>query len=199
MGGAAGPLRARIAAFLRDWAEPVAYGAAALTILLLLNALGWMRGPAGWILLGVFALVLWRLFRSAYADGLLRRRVADGPGLVEIDERRIAYFGPETGGAISIDAIARVEIHSTADGPFAEDLFWIIETEGAPAARLTIPNSALGADRLLGALSALPGFDHEAVIRAMGSTQDARFVLFERRPRRSLGADAADPPPHVAH
>jgi len=33
-----------------------------------------------------------------------------------------------------------------------------------------------GADKLLEALQKLPGFDNEAVINAMGSTGNARFV-----------------------
>ena len=43
-----------------------------------------------------------------------------------------------------------------------------------------IPNGAVGAERLLTALSALPGFDNDAVIRAMGSTADAVFLIWRK-------------------
>lgn len=174
-------MRERALRVLRDWAEPLAYGAVALTILWLLDNMALLGGPAGWLVLGVAAFVLWRLFRGAYVEGMLKRARAEGPGVVDIVERRIAYFGPEQGGGVSIDALTRVEIHTTSDGPLAEDVFWVFHVEGQPGPVLTIPAGAVGAERLLGALSALPGFDHDGVVRAMGSTADAVFIIWRRR------------------
>ena len=45
---------------------------------------------------------------------------------------------------------------------------------------VAIPGGAKDAGRLLDVLGALPGFDHIAVVAAMGSTEDARFPLWSR-------------------
>ncbi len=165
---------------LRDWAEPVAYGAVGLAILFLLEGMGLMNGPVGWIVFGVAAFILWRLVRSAYLEQVLRSAGTEGPGLVDVDERRIAYFGPAGGGGVSIDALTRVEIRTADTGPFEEDVHWAFHVEGQPGPALMIPNGAVGAERLLTALSALPGFDNDAVIRAMGSTADAVFLIWRK-------------------
>lgn len=118
-------------------------------------------------------------------EGLRRARFrpgAGGPGLVEVDERQITYFGPETGGAVSIDALARVTILTSGDGAPRDDVRWIFEEEAGPA--LAIPAAAAGAEQLFDAIAALPGADYEAVLKAMGSTVRERHLIWERAHRR---------------
>lgn len=113
--------------------------------------------------------------------GIRRQRFpkgGGGAGVVEVDERQVTYFGPEGGGAVSIDDLARITIRTTADGPWAEDLFWdLVETGGT---RLVIPGGAENSGALFDAFSALPGIDWNAVTKASASTEDAVFIIWER-------------------
>ena len=118
-------------------------------------------------------------------EGVRRGRFqpgSGGPGVVDVDERQITYFGPMDGGAISIDALTRVTILTTDEGPIADDVHWLFEAEDAPP--LLIPATAKGADQLFDALSALPGADYEAVLKAMGSTLRERHLIWEKAHRR---------------
>jgi len=77
------------------------------------------------------------------------------------------------------DQLAEVGIHTTDDGPWSEDFFWLlIASDGI--AGCAVPNGAEGADGLLATLQKLPGFDNETVVEAMGSTTNAQFVCWKR-------------------
>lgn len=79
---------------------------------------------------------------------------------------------------MDVAKLDEVVIITTSDGPFAEDLFWVLRSGDRQE---VIPSGAPDAASLLEALQKLPGFDNEAVIAAMGSTSDARFVVWRRR------------------
>lgn len=80
---------------------------------------------------------------------------------------------------VAWDDLHRVEVLTTDDGPFAPDVFWaLLGTSGG----CLIPQGATGERELSGRLGQLPGFDHEAVIQAMGSTANARFLCWQRTP-----------------
>jgi hypothetical protein len=131
----------------------------------------------GYLLILLGAALLW--------EGVKRARFpapGGGPGVVEVDERQITYFGPLGGGAISINDLTRVQVRTTDLGPAVSDLFWdFIDTSGTV---LTIPGDAENASLIFDALSALPGADFEAAIRAAGSTENALFVIWEKPVRR---------------
>ena len=90
-------IRPEALATLRRWQE-VALGGAGMALGL------WLFTRGGWILMplgvGIAALAL------GYAVLSLRRmRFAQGagaPGVVEVDEGQISYFGPVAGGAVSL-------------------------------------------------------------------------------------------------
>ncbi len=84
-----------------------------------------------------------------------------------------------------MDALVRVEIITTGAGPFAPDLFWHLTDEIGQTA--VIPGGAKDITSLLDRLGGLPGFDHIAVISAMGSTDDARFKIWSRPGQGKLG------------
>ena len=76
------------------------------------------------------------------------------------------------------DDLQRVEVLTTNDGPFAPDVFWMLfGTSGGCA----VPQGATGDRELLHRLHALPGFDNESFIRAMGSTENARFPCWRKK------------------
>ena len=75
------------------------------------------------------------------------------------------------------DDLQRVEVLTTDDGPFAPDVFWaLFGTTGGCA----VPQGATGDRELLARLQALPGFDNESFILAMGSTENARFPCWRK-------------------
>ncbi len=112
-------------------------------------------------------------------EGVRRARFpggGQGPGVVEIDERQITYFGPGGGAAVSINALVRVEVVTRAAAPVGSDHVWVFHsTEAAP---LVIPGDAVGADGLFDALTALPGVDYSQVTAAMAATGPDRFVIW---------------------
>jgi hypothetical protein len=106
------------------------------------------------LLLACLTLAAWLI-----RDDLLRARLAaqGGPGVVSVQEGRIAYFGPREGGVVDLDGIQAVE--AARKGGV---LVWTLR--GADGTVLTIPAGAVGAEALLGALAALPGFDAAALV-----------------------------------
>jgi hypothetical protein len=78
------------------------------------------------------------------------------------------------------DELVEVGILTTDEGPFGEDVFWILIGAGG-AHGCAAPQGARGSEDLLKAFQErLPGFDNEAVIRAMGSTSNDRFVCWRK-------------------
>ncbi len=169
-------LRPEIAGFARVWREPLVLAAMILVGLLLFRHGQNRADPAlqffGLLIAVPFTLGLIPAIRSVR----LRRQRLD-PGLIEVAERQITYLGPHFGGTVSVDALTRIEIITTDDGPFRPDVFWTLFHNDGPA--LSIPANAEGADLLLDAFSALPGFDTRAVIRAMASGESATFAIWE--------------------
>ena len=76
------------------------------------------------------------------------------------------------------DDLLEVRIVTTAEGPFNEDVFWLLV--GADGNNgVAVPGSA-ATDDLLDRLQALLGFDNEQMILAMGSTDEAQFICWQR-------------------
>lgn len=123
------------------------------------------------------------LIGAALLTAELRRLAfaADAPaaGVVEIDEGRIAYLGPQGGGYVDVRALMLVEIvtrpHLLTDTGHA----WVLSAEDGT--RLTIPLGAAGGERILDALSALPGIDLAAGAAALRERRPARVVVWSRR------------------
>jgi len=76
------------------------------------------------------------------------------------------------------DDLVRVEIMTTDQGPFVDDVFWLLSAEDHGCA---VPSESEGMLALLERLQELPGFDDEAVIRAMGCTDNEFFEVWSRR------------------
>jgi hypothetical protein len=80
--------------------------------------------------------------------------------------------------SVTWDELQEVLIVTTDQGPFAEDVFWVLSGNGRGCA---IASEAQGMKELLPRLLELPGFDNTAVIRAMGSAENARFLCWKRQ------------------
>lgn len=127
----------------------------------------------GWavVVLGV-ALALAGIQRARFRTG------AGGPGIVQVDERRLSYFGPLTGGIIDMDDLIRLELDPQAlPAPH-----WILSGQGGQ--RIAIPINANGADALFDLFASLPGIRTAQMLAAMEHAPKARITIWDRPPAR---------------
>lgn len=169
-------IRPEAATFLRQWGLPAILAVVGMALIWK----GWILTAQGaWV--GVVLMVL-GAFCGLTLVGVVERALAGwrgrhgGPGIVTVEEGRISYFGPQGGGILALDALTLVEIVTTDNGPVGEDLCWrLADSLGQ---QVVIPGGAKGTQDMLDTLGTLPGFDHLAVVRAMGSTSQARFAIW---------------------
>lgn len=77
------------------------------------------------------------------------------------------------------DDLHEVSILTTDEGPTEEDVFFLLaDRNGKPCC--FVPQFSDGSKELVDRLLKLPGFDYGAVIKAMGSTSNARFLCWKR-------------------
>lgn len=110
------------------------------------------------------------------------RRAPDGEALwvVRFDAETVSVTTPDPSlQSIRWDEITRVQIRTTDEGPWAPDVIWgLHRSEGTP---VIILNGATGLQELLKEMERrFPGFRDDEVIRAMGTTSNAIFVVWER-------------------
>lgn len=145
-----------------------------------MGALGgwWIAGPGG--LLGWIGWALAVAGAAVVVIGLQRARFrapGQGPGVVQVDEGRIVYFGPLTGGAMATGSIQRLTYHPEARPPH-----WHIE--GGDGAALMVPVNAEGAEALFDAFATLPALRTERMLAAMQKAQAHPVVIWERTASR---------------
>lgn len=78
------------------------------------------------------------------------------------------------------DELLSVEIATTNEGPWCDDVFWLLS---AGDHGCVVPSEAEGMRELLMRLQELRGFEDEAVIRAMGCTDNELFPVWSRETR----------------
>ena len=164
-------IRPEVTAGIRRWREVIFGGVLAVVGLwLLADGIG-ARFWAGCLItaLGV----------ALMAAGIPRARTrvgGGGAGVVDIDEQRITYFGPVSGGAMAVDDIQRI----AAD----PERRWVLTSVSGEF--MTIPMDAEGADQLFDAFSALPGVSQTRLVHALTRDVERRRVVWER-PQLRLG------------
>lgn len=95
----------------------------------------------------------------------------DGPGVVRVDEGRIAYFGPLTGGAV-----ARSEMSALVLDHTGRPAHWVLSQPGQPD--LCIPVTASGAESLFDVFAGLSGMHTERMLHELGDTTPRRVELW---------------------
>ena len=111
---------------------------------------------------------------------LFRRPSAPDPSAVTFDDIGVTRTLPNgQAEAVTWAALREVTILTTASGPFEDDVLWVLSGDGSGC---LVPSLTPGMEALLPRLQELPGFDNEAVIQAMGSTEGAQFVCWRRDP-----------------
>ena len=135
------------------------------------------RGELVWPTVFFGACAVIALFEP-WLTRLTRARLAAAGDRVEFDDTEIRRRrGATTVEAITWDELAAIDIVTTDQGPHTEDVFWLLANHDGSRG-CAIPGESV--TELLPRLQALPGFDNGAVIEAMGSTANARFVVWRR-------------------
>lgn len=96
-----------------------------------------------------------------------------GPGLVEVTEGQVTYFGPGDGGTIAVNDIALVELDPRAR-PHAE---WLLTENGQPP--LAIPTTAEGAEALFDVFASLKGIQTERMLAELKKAPGKRVVIWQ--------------------
>lgn len=130
---------------------------------------------------GFVSLLLGRRLQSG---GPKPRRLEPEAGIdvVSNGEGIVVAFPGDSPRSLRWGDFGRVFIRTTDEGPWAPDVFWIVEDRTGQSA-LIFPGGASGEGEALEAMQArLPGFDNAALIKAMGCTWHAVFVLWQAEP-----------------
>ena len=76
--------------------------------------------------------------------------------------------------------LTRAAIRTTDEGPWEMDVFWGFHENGSSAATAVFPGGATGEQALITELDRrLPGFSCKQIIKAMSSTSNAYFILWD--------------------
>jgi hypothetical protein len=78
---------------------------------------------------------------------------------------------------VAWEDLQRVEILTTADGPFAPDVFWVLSGTNSGC---VVPWGATGDRELLERLQTLPRFDNTAVINSASKTDETMTLCWEK-------------------
>ncbi|MBI6628560.1 hypothetical protein [Pontibaca salina] len=145
----------------------------------------WALGPrgllgwAGWALVIIGAvLIVVGIQRARFRAG------GGGPGVVQVVEGQITYFGPLSGGAVATRALERLTLD-----PTAKPAHWVLDQPGQPT--LYIPVNAEGSDALFDVFSSLPGLRTERMLSELRGGAKHPVVIWERHSQR--------PPSHRLH
>jgi hypothetical protein len=144
---------------------------AAILVLGLYWSVGVAPGLLNWI--GYLALFLGATLLFAGVQKGRARMGGGGPGVVQVIERRIGYFGPLNGGVVDLDAVTSLSLD-----PTEHPRHWVITHEDGPA--LHIPVNAEGADTLFDAFASLPGLSPGRVASTLKHEGTAPIVLWRR-------------------
>lgn len=156
-------IRPELVTTLKRWSEVLTgLGVAAFGLWALQARDTFFQGLAALVILAGIALAIigWRRLRF-HRDGT-------APGVVQVVEGQISYYGPTDGGFIALGDL--VELHLVDTGAS-----WLLIAQDGT--RLEIPVAAAGADALFDAFTRLPDLRMQAILDAL---------------------DAPDPPPACA-
>jgi hypothetical protein len=80
---------------------------------------------------------------------------------------------------IKVADLTRIVVVTNDTGPWGMDVWWMLIDDETRRA-VSYPQGATGEQAMLDWMLALPGFEHSAMIEAMGSTGNAEFVCWRR-------------------
>ncbi len=165
-------IRPEVTAFVRRWSEVLTGLAISAAGLWALQARGGFYQFLALcvIVIGLaLAIIGWRRLRFA--------RNGDAPGIMQILEGQISYFGPETGGFIGIADILEVHLIDNSQT-------WRLIGEQGEA--VDIPVAADGARALFDIFAALPDINMPALLTALDSPDHDRCLWMHPARRKSM-------------
>ena len=164
-------IRPEARAALLRWRESLV-GVLALALAFLFSSSGGLLAYVGPVI-GIVAVgLIWLGFQRA------RFRGDDaGVGTVQVVEGQITYFGPQTGGAVSVIELERLTLDGTA-----YPAHWRLDQPGVP--ELAIPVNAHGADALFDAFAQLPDFRIAYMLSELEDPAKRAVVIWEKHPMR---------------
>lgn len=100
---------------------------------------------------------------------------------VEFNQEKIWCLDPSgQKEEMNWDDIKMLKIRTTDEGPMLPDVFWEFYKD-IKKPQLVFPGGATGESEILNAVqSKLPGFDNGALIKAMSSTDNNEFILWQK-------------------
>ena len=120
------------------------------------------------VLIGLFVFLRW--------FGWVERRVRRRANVIEVNDTGVFRTLGETQESVTWASLRSVTILTTDEGPFMEDVWWLLEGESG---RVAVPGGAPEVTAIMDRLEQMPGYKPEAVVQAMGSTENARFTVWE--------------------
>lgn len=110
----------------------------------------------------------------------LKRRPGPAVPAITIDDLGVRRtLGDGRMEAVAWQDLVEVEIVTTDEGPFVDDVFFLLA--GRDGTGCCVPQGAPGSEPLLDRLQGLPDFDNEKVIEAMGCAENGRFVCWRKK------------------
>jgi hypothetical protein len=148
------------------------FAAAPLSFLLL-----WLTKNGLVMILFLIGSVLGVLYLNAYfAERALRKPVKSA---IDIDDLGVTrHLDKGKTEQIRWDQLEKIEIITTSDGPWGEDVFWVFHEDDKGC---VVPNSDPRVGELIQKIESFEAYDANAVIAAMGSASEATFLVWQRK------------------
>lgn len=124
--------------------------------------------------LGVIVIALGAVWIYAAVQRVRFAQDGAGPGVVQVKERRLAYFGPLDGGVMDVEDLTELRLDPSSHPTPT----WVLTAMGGQ--RLTIPINAAGADVLFDVFSGLPGIETAKMLDVLSRTPAAPIVIWSR-------------------
>ena len=100
-----------------------------------------------------------------------------GPGVVQVSEDLVTYYGPKEGGVVSMHSLELVQLD-----PTAKPANWVLlESGGQP---LSIPTNAEGAEQLFDVFAALDGIKTENMLSKLRAHPTEPVIIWHETQRR---------------
>lgn len=160
-------IRPEARAAVAQWREALVGGA------VLLLGIWWASGFGVMKWLGIFFVAVGAVL---IVSGIQRARFRigkGGPGVVQVDEGEVSYFGPLNGGSVAMRSVSRVVL----DGR-SQPAVWALYQPGQ--APLHIPVNAEGSDALFDAFASLDGIKTEHMLTQLKAAPDHPVVIWAK-------------------
>lgn len=162
-------IRKDAAATLGRWAEAlVGLGIAALGAYWAFFTGGGLLHYIGYLVILIGAVVTFSGIQRARFD-----QGGGGPGVVQIVEDRISYFGPQTGGVVDLPELRSLTLD-------LKEKVWVLRQDGHLP--LHIPLNAERAEALFDVFARLPGLRTEQMLGQLEAGGDHSIVIWQSGP-----------------